>query len=206
MSTDNQGAPQGPPQQMVDERFVVTEDDVLHAIGKAWWVVLVTGLLSILLGALFLAWPGKTILVIAVIFGVWLIVSGIVQIVQGFNKELSGGERTLAILVGAISLILGVLCFRGGITNGVYILSLFIGISFLFRGIWQLIVGIQAKGQSGRGFVIVAGVLGLIAGVIVLAVPFESLEILALIAGLWLVVMGVLEIIYSFSIKKASGN
>ncbi|MCB0916481.1 MAG: DUF308 domain-containing protein, partial [Actinobacteria bacterium] len=49
-------------------------------------------------------------------------------------------------------------------------------------------------------------ILGLIAGIIVLAAPFESLEILALIAGIWLVAMGLLEIVYSFSIKKASGN
>ncbi|MCB0916709.1 MAG: DUF308 domain-containing protein, partial [Actinobacteria bacterium] len=158
MSTTEQGPGQQGPQQQVEEQFVITEGDVLHAVGKAWWVVLVTGLLSILLGVLFLVWPGKTIVVIAIIFGVWLIVSGIVQLVQGFNSELSAGERTLAILVGAISIILGVLCFRGGIANGVYILSLFIGFSFLFRGIWQLIVGIQSKGKSGRGLLIFAGI------------------------------------------------
>lgn len=188
------------------EQVVVTEGDVMHVIGKAWWVVLATGILSMLLGAVFLVWPGKTIVVIAVIFGVWLIVSGVVQLVQGFNADLSGGERALAVIVGVISIILGVLCFRGGIANGVYILSLFIGFSFLFRGIWQLIVGIQAKGKSGRGLLIVVGILGLIAGVIVLAVPFESLEILALITGIWLVIMGVIEVVYSFSLKKATGN
>jgi uncharacterized membrane protein HdeD (DUF308 family) len=193
-------------QQFPREEVVITEGDVLHAVGKAWWVVLATGILSVLLGALFLAWPGKTIVVIAVLFGVWLIVSGIVQLVQGFNQDLSGGERTLSIVVGVISLILGVLSFRGGITNGIYILSLFIGFSFLFRGIWQLIVGIQSKGKPGRGLLIVAGILGLIAGVIVLSAPFDSLTILAIIAGIWLVVMGLIEIVYSFALKKASGN
>jgi uncharacterized membrane protein HdeD (DUF308 family) len=185
---------------------IVTDQDVLHEVGKSWWIVLVTGILSILLGLLFLLWPGKTILVIAVIFGVWLIVSGIVQLVQGFNKDLTTGQRVLAIVVGVLSIILGVLCFRGGIANGVYILSLFVGFSFLFRGIWQLIGGIQAKGMAGRGLLILAGVLGIIAGIIVLAVPFESLTVLALIAGIWLIIMGIMEIIYSFSIKKATGN
>lgn len=188
------------------EEVVVTEGDVLHMVGKSWWIVLVTGILSILLGGMFLAWPGKTIVVIAVIFGVWLIVSGIIQLVQGFNKEFDTGERVLAVIVGIISIILGVLCFKGGIANGVYILSIFIGISFLFRGIWQSIAGIQGKGQTGRGLLIFSGVLGIIAGIIVLAAPFQSLEILALIAGIWLIVMGILEIIYSFAIKKASGN
>ena len=201
----SQPAGQGSSQVTV-ETMVVTEDDILHLVGKSWWVVLVTGIFSILLGILFLVWPGATIVVIAVVFGIWLIVSGIVQLVQGFNKDRSTGERVLALIVGVISIVLGVLCFRGGIANGVYILSLFIGFSFLFRGIWQLIAGIQSKGAPGRGLLIFAGILGIIAGIIVLAVPFQSLWVLALIAGIWLIIMGVIEIIYSFAIKKATGN
>lgn len=188
------------------EEVLVTEGDVLHMVGKSWWIVLVTGILSVLLGLLFLFWPGKTIVVIAVIFGVWLIVSGIVQLVQGFNAELGTGERVLAVIVGVISIVLGVLCFRGGIANGVYILSLFVGFSFLFRGIWQFIVGLQNKGASGRGLLIFSGILGIIAGIIVLSKPFESLEVLALIMGIWLIIMGIIEVIYSFGIKKATGN
>ena len=30
----------------------LTEDDVLHAVGKSWWVVLIVGLLSAGLGVL----------------------------------------------------------------------------------------------------------------------------------------------------------
>jgi uncharacterized membrane protein HdeD (DUF308 family) len=188
------------------EDVVITEGDVLHAVGKSWWIVLITGILSILLGLLFLFWPGKTIVVIAVIFGIWLIVSGIVQLVQGFNSELGTSERVLAVIVGVISIILGVLCFRGGIANGVYILSLFVGFSFLFRGMWQFIIGLQGKGQAGRGLLIFTGILGVIAGIIVLAAPMQSLEVLALVVGIWLIIMGILEAIYSFGIKKATGN
>ena len=152
---------------------------------------------------IFLVWPGKTIVVVAVFFGVWLIVTGIIQLVQGFNNELDTGSRVLAVIVGIISILLGILCFRGGIANGVYILSLFIGFSFLFRGIWQLITGIQAKGMSGRGLIIFAGILGIIAGIIVLTVPLGSLVTLALIAGIWLIILGFIEVFWSFKIKSA---
>lgn len=106
-------------------------------------------------------------------------------------------------IVGVISIVLGILCFRGGIANGVYILSLFIGFSFLFRGIWQLIVGIQSKGVSGRGLLIFGGVLGIIAGIIVLSVPLASLVTLALIAGIWMIILGFIEIFWSFKVKSA---
>lgn len=184
----------------------LSEDDVLHAVGKSWWVVLLVGLLSAGLGVLFLVWPGQTIVVVAVLFGIYLIVSGIVQLIAGFNRDNTTGERVLAIIVGVISIVLGVLCFRGGIANGVYILSLFIGFSFLFRGIWQLIAGIQGKGMAGRGLLILSGVLGIIVGIVVLTVPLNSLVVLVWIAGIWLIVMGLIEIFYSFKIKSATGN
>jgi len=184
----------------------LTEDDVLHAVGKSWWVVLIVGLLSAGLGVLCLVWPGQTIVVVAVLFGIYLIVSGIVQLVQGFNRDNSTGERVLAIIVGIVSIVLGILCFRGGIANGVYILSLFIGFSFLFRGIWQLVGGLQGKGMQGRGLLIFSGVLGIIAGIIVLTVPLDSLVVLVWITGIWLILMGIIEIVYSFKIKSATGN
>jgi uncharacterized membrane protein HdeD (DUF308 family) len=44
-----------------------------------------------------------------------------------------------------------------------------------------------------------------IAGVIVMSYPISSLETLTLVVGIWLIVIGVLEIIASFGIRKA-GN
>ena len=194
---------------MTDQRQITLDDeaaDTLHEVGKSWWVVLVLGIVSIGLGLLFLLWPGATVAVIAAIFGIYLLVSGVVQLVQGFNKELSSGERALAVIVGIISIALGVLCFRGGIANGVYILSLFVGFSFLFRGIYQMIVGIQNKGAEGRGLLITIGVLGIIVGIVFLVAPFESIGVLAMLAGIWLIILGLIEIFYSFKIKKATGN
>ena len=198
---------------MSDQRQVLIDDDAadaaadaLHEVGKSWWIVLVVGILSIGLGLLFLIWPGRTVAVVAAIFGIYLLVSGVVQLVQGFNKELSSGECALAVIIGIISIALGVLCFRDGIANGVYILSLFVGFSFLFRGIYQLIVGIQNKGIDGRGLLITAGVLGIIVGIIFLVAPFQSIGVLAMIAGIWLILLGLIEVFYSFKVKKATGN
>ncbi|MCH9701688.1 MAG: DUF308 domain-containing protein, partial [Actinomycetia bacterium] len=40
--------------------------------------------------------------------------------------------------------------------------------------------------------------------VIVLASPFQSLETLTLVVGIWLVVLGVFEVVSAFGIRKAS--
>ena len=191
---------------LVDDEVADAAADALHEVGKSWWIILVVGILSVGLGLLFLLWPGRTVAVVAAIFGIYLLVSGVVQLVQGFNKELSSGERALAVIIGIISIALGVMCFRDGIANGVYILSLFVGFSFLFRGIYQLIVGIQNKNVQGRGLLITAGVLGIIVGIVFLVAPFQSISVLAMIAGIWLILLGLIEIFYSFKVKKSTGN
>ncbi len=48
--------------------------------------------------------------------------------------------------------------------------------------------------------------ISLIAGVVMLASPFESLATLSLVVGIWLVVIGVFETVSAFGIRKASKN
>jgi uncharacterized membrane protein HdeD (DUF308 family) len=56
----------------------------------------------------------------------------------------------------------------------------------------------------GRGWQIFLGLISLLAGIVLIASPFESLAILTLIVGIWLVVIGVFEVVSSFGIRSAS--
>jgi uncharacterized membrane protein HdeD (DUF308 family) len=54
----------------------------------------------------------------------------------------------------------------------------------------------------GRGWAIFFGVITILAGIVVLAYPFDSLVTLTLVTGIWLIVIGVMEIISSFGIRS----
>lgn len=185
------------------ETVVIEEssDNMMAAIGRNWWVLLFAGILSLLVGIAAIAWPGKTVIVVAVVFAIWLIVSGIFSLVRGFAPGLSGGMRALFIITGILSLILGVFAIRGEFQE-LYILSLFIGIGFLFRGFATLFQGFESK--EGRGWNIFFGIVMLIGGFIVLVWPGISLITLTWVVGIWLVVIGIYEIIASFSVKRAA--
>ena len=77
-----------------------------------WKVLLGSGVLAIILGVLMLVWPGKTVLVATVLFGLSLLVFGGAQLFFAMAAELSGGGRALLFLSGAVSVILAVLTFR----------------------------------------------------------------------------------------------
>ncbi|AFM17327.1 hypothetical protein Mycch_2554 [Mycolicibacterium chubuense NBB4] len=168
-----------------------------------WKSALFSGILAVLLGIAVLVWPGITILVAAIFFGAYLLVTGIAQVVFAFSLHVSAGGRVLLFLSGAAALILAVLCFRS-LQQSILLLAIWVGIGFIFRGVATAVSAISDPTLPGRGWEIFIGVVSLIAGVIMLASPFQSLATLTLVVGIWLIVIGVFEVVSAFGIRKAS--
>ena len=176
-----------------------TPDNLMTAIGRNWWVLLFAGILSLAVGIVALVWPGKTVIVVAIVFAIWLIVSGIFSIVRGFAHGLTGGMRALFIITGILSLVLGIFAIRGEFQE-LYILSLFIGIGFLFRGFASLFLGFESK--EGRGWNIFFGIVMILGGVVVLVWPGISLVTLTWVVGIWLIIIGIYEVVAAFGVKR----
>ncbi|OBG94145.1 hypothetical protein A5697_02460 [Mycobacterium sp. E3251] len=170
-----------------------------------WKSTLLSGLLSLALGILVLAWPGISIVVAATAFGVYLLITGAAQVFFAFSLHVSAGSRILLFISGAASLILALLAFRHfGQGYAILLLAIWIGIGFIFRGVGTTVSAIQDPHLPGRGWAIFIGLISLLAGIVVLASPLESIVTLALVVGVWFVVLGIFEIVSSFGIRKAS--
>jgi uncharacterized membrane protein HdeD (DUF308 family) len=164
---------------------------------------LAAGVLTVLLGAVVLAWPGPTILVAATLFGVYLLVTALVELFVAFTVPWSAATRVMLFISGALSLVLAMLSFRHfGDAYAVLLLSLWIGIGFIFQGISGVASGISERQMPGRGWDIVLGILTVIAGVVVLVWPFDSIGVLTIVTGIWLVISGVVKVVQSFQIRR----
>jgi len=176
-----------------------------NPVGDLWKTVLVWGVLTLILGIVVLVWPGMSILVAAVLFGAFLVVSGIAQVVAAFAAEVSAGSRVLLFISGALSLVLGVLAFRHfGQGYAVLLLAIWIGVGFIFQGVAESVVAISYPQLPARGWHIFLGVISVIAGMVVVAWPFDSIVVLAIVAGAWLVVIGITQIVWAFQARKAA--
>lgn len=169
-----------------------------------WISTVVFGLLAVILGVVILAWPGKSLLVAAVLFGIYLVVSGLVMVLLAFSLPLAGGgSRFLHFLAGAASIVLGVLAFRHfGEGYAILLLAIWVAVGFIFQGISSVAAAISHQGFPGRGWAIFFGAISLIAGLVVLAYPFTSIVTLMLVAGVWLVVLGVAEVIAGITMRR----
>ncbi|AVH23376.1 HdeD family acid-resistance protein [Nocardia cyriacigeorgica] len=180
---------------------IIPQGPVQALARAAWQSILVTGLLSVILGVLILVWPGKTLLVAGIIFGIYLVVSGLLQLVAAFAAPASAGMRVLYFISGVLSIVIGVFCFRDDLTS-ILLLGLWIGIGWLFRGVAVTMAAISEPGLPGRGWQGFFGVITAIAGVVLIIWPVESVATLAWVAGIWLVVLGVMEMITAFGVRK----
>ncbi|GAB2874232.1 HdeD family acid-resistance protein [Streptomyces deserti] len=173
----------------------------LHLLSRtAWQSVLLTGAASLVLGVLTLVWPGASLLAAGVLFGLYLLVSGVLQLAAAFGTHRTTSLRVLAFVSGALSILLGLFCFRGPLQS-ILLLGLWIGIGWLFRGITQTLAAAHDPAMPARGWQVLLGLLTGVAGVVLIVAPFESVAVLTLVGGCGLLAVGAAEIVTALRIR-----
>jgi uncharacterized membrane protein HdeD (DUF308 family) len=180
--------------------------DMVARVGRHWGWVLAFGIITVLLGIIALAWPGRTLLVVAVLFGAQLIVMGIFRFVNAIAAEdLTSGNRALLALLGVLSLIIGLYAVRHVLVTLVA-LALLLGIFWIVSGAVELFMVLSHQGMNQRGWNAIMAVISVVAGIIVLAYPDISLLVLAVLLSIWLVIFGVMEISIAVRIRSLGAS
>lgn len=180
----------------------------LSAVARSWGLVLLSGLITIGFGLALLAWPAETLLVVAALMGIWLIITGFLGLIGAFSPDVSGGTRALFGVTGILSLVIGVALVKNVVgtetsqTRALAFLSLLIGLGWLINGIGELFGAVSSPELAGRGWAIFLGLLGIAAGIVVLAWPLESLAVLATLAGILLLITGIARLVAAFWLRS----
>ncbi|MFF9012860.1 HdeD family acid-resistance protein [Streptomyces sp. NPDC014870] len=169
--------------------------------GAAWQALLVAGLASLVLGILVLVWPGASLFVAGVLFGLYLLFSGVMQLVAAFGTHASTALRVMAFISGTLSILLGLFCFKGE-TQSTLLLALWIGIGWLFRGITMTVAAASDPAMPARGWQIFLGIVNALAGIVLIVSPLESATVLIVLGGVWLLVVGAVEIATALRVRS----
>lgn len=115
------------------------------AIGGAPWAYyLGTGLLSVFAGIVVVAWPGPTLLVIAILIGVSIVVYGTLNVAGAIGNRERAQYWWVVLVLGVLEILLGFwLLRRPGLTLAVAITA--IGLWALFVGIMQIVVSFEIR-------------------------------------------------------------
>ncbi|WP_068181862.1 DUF308 domain-containing protein [Mycobacterium sp. UM_CSW] len=186
---------------MTNTDQTVFEGPLQQLARSAWQLLLLIGLSAVALGVIVLVWPGKTLLVAGVLFGIYLVVSGIGYMFAAFGTHAGAAMRVLAFLTGVVSLVLGFFCFRDKF-EAIWLLALWIGIGWVFRGMTLLVAALSFDHMPGRGWQALSGVILVIGGGVLIISPIDSMAVLTLVAGWWLIVIGIMDVITAFQTRS----
>src|SRR5262249_28720347 len=127
------------------------------------------------------------------------------QVIAAFTVYSPAASRVLMFISGALSIALGVFAFRDYDDGApVWLLALWIGVGFIFQGVTATAVAISFKELPDRGWYIFMGILTVIAGVVTVAWPISSIVVLSIVAGVWLVVIGTIEIVWAVNVRSSA--
>ncbi len=160
----------------------------------------ISGLVAIVLGIIVFGQPAATLAVVAVLFGLYFLVSGVIRVVRGLFTHGAADGRILSILFGVLLIGAGIFTIRNPL-NSLVVLGLIIGIAWIIEGIAVLA---ETASDSSRWPGLLLGIVSLIAGIVVLFAPLQSLAALVLIVGIFLILSGIVQIVESFLFGRAA--
>ncbi len=164
-----------------------------------WWVLLLWGILTLLLGFMFLSTPGMTTELLITFMGAFWLVGGLFSIASVFVDRTNMGWK---IFLAVINIIAGFLILAYPFYSTVFILAFFI----IFIGFYACFIGCSYFFQAfrtkdwGNG---VLGIISLIFGILILTYPLISAGLLPFIAGIFCIVTGISAIAASVVAAKA---
>ncbi len=174
-------------------------EELLRPIARYWWLWAAFGVLSIVAGAIALADLNLSLVALGVLFGCWLIAVGFFDVLAGVTAEDAGtARRVFAVLLGVISLIAGVMCLR---LPGVGLLALVIvvGAYLVVAGVLQIASAV-GDDQPWMGYVL--GVVNLVLGILILALPDLGIVTFAVLFGIGLVVRGAVALWVGLRLRR----
>lgn len=151
------------------------------------WTLIVLGALTVLAGVAALIWPGLTLFTLVLIFGWYAIIAGVVQVYHAFTAPTTTGGKLLVGLLGLVMVILGIWALvLPGATLGAFILLL--AAFFFITGVLQIIAAFRGYFHF---WMLVWGVLGIIAGIVAVAYPGAAALTMAILFGVYAILGGI---------------
>jgi uncharacterized membrane protein HdeD (DUF308 family) len=165
-------------------------------IARNWWMFVLLGLICVVTGIVAIVWPDITLLALGLIFGIYLMIAAIIEIIEAIFGP--PGGRALSAILGVIALIAGLICIR---RPGESLLAIVIavGIYLVASGVLRVVLAFGLP--DDRTWPIVLGLIDAIIGIVILAWPKLGLATLAVVFALSMLFRGIFAIVIGVKLR-----
>jgi uncharacterized membrane protein HdeD (DUF308 family) len=171
---------------------------MLHLLARYWWTVALRGLLAVLFGLLAIFMPGKTLLVLVLLFGAYAFLDGIFDLVSGVR---SPRHNWAFLLEGIVGIIAGVVTF---VWPGITAMVLLYLIAFwaILTGVFEIVSGIRLRTAiANEKWLVLTGILSLLFGILIIIFPGAGALAIAFWMGAYALIFGIMLIALAFRLR-----
>src|SRR3954462_1280745 len=165
-------------------------------IARNWWMFAVLGVVCVATGIAAMVWPDITLPAIRIIFGVYLLIAAIIEIIDAMFGP--PGGRAISAILGIVALIAGVICIRRP-GESLLAIVIVVGVYLIAEGVIRVVRAFDV--HEGRGWAIMLGLLDAIVGIVILAWPGIGLVTLAILFAVTMLVRGIFAIVVGFKLR-----
>lgn len=163
-----------------------------------WWTFLLRGLLSIAFGIILLAWPAKTTGVLVILFGLFVILVGLVIVIGAILEAKAREKYFWTLVLGILSIGLGILAmvYPGLAAVGILVI---IAVWAIFTGFVLIVGAVELPAEKKIKWLMgLMGALALILGVVLLVFPNLSAFGIMMLLAAYALAHGIMLIFVSF--------
>jgi|tagenome__1003787_1003787.scaffolds.fasta_scaffold20788696_1 uncharacterized membrane protein HdeD (DUF308 family) len=170
---------------------------------QAWPVLLARAVFAVAFGLVALIWPTITLLILAWAFGIYAIIDGTIQIVDGIRRR-DRPRWWIGVLLGLLELAAGVLALIWPGISAVALAAV-VGAWALVTGFIEIVSAIRQRRERRRpALLLLVGLASVVAGVVILAWPVHGAVALAALVGGFAVVYGILLAVLALGLRTAA--
>lgn len=169
-----------------------------NKITSNWYMVLIKGIIMILLATLIFSSPTGALVVFGLYIGIGLFITGIVVLYRGFALRKVSSNWGWTVFEGVLDIFLGYILMANPLVTA-EVLPFIFGFWAVFYGILLILNSFSAK--DNKMIKILSGILIIIIGNVIMHNPLFAGMTLAIWVAIMLLVAGIYNVIFSFSLK-----
>jgi len=164
--------------------------------------VLLTAVFEIIFGVLLFKDPTTFTKTVLLLFGIMLLAVGIVSLIRYLKVNREGGNtavNSLTLAAAIVSLVIGAICSfaPGAVITLFAVIAVVYGIILLITGVLkcQTFFAGRALGVKSPFLILLSSLVTIICGIVIIANPFKSTEVMLQFLGVALIAQAVLDIV-----------
>lgn len=170
-------------------------------LARAWWVLVVYGLVAALFGLLAVMQPLGAAMGVAWAMGVMALVEGGASVVALFDRD-SHVSKGWLLFYAVVSLLFGLLAVLNPLAIA-GILLVILAVWLVLAGVFRIVLAIRVRKYiRGEWLIALSGLLSLVLGVLFILSPLQGLVVTTLWVGVLALLYGALQIIAGWRLRR----